>query len=489
MAEVTARERVSQRSPLEWAVDRVWRFFCSVRAAVWEIAILAVMVLIGTLRGSSVPNTIAETLPLTRPVVDRWYAWDVFHSLPFALMLALLSVAIAICTINRAPAIWRTIAHPTVKTTQGFLNSAEHAATLTKEAPVPEFEHTIRSTLKQRRYRVLTEEHSGDIHLYADRYRYAKLGTFPFHLALILVLVGGIVGARYGFRNNEFVIPEGSTREVGHGTGLSVKLERFVDSWREDGTPQDYRSDLVLYKHGKEVKRQSIRVNHPMTYGSVVFYQASFGQAIALRVSDAQGRVVYDDAIPVGLYTSRTNPNAPAGRQPLPQVSAQINVIAPSPPGFTDPEAGTIDLQSGEIFVQVRPLGPGADPSQMPPSAVLRQGDIVELGGLTVQFVRERRFTLLQVASNPGIPIFWTAAVLLVGGLAVTFYFPHRRVRAIIRPLPGGAATVTLVPLAKRDWSGQRDFFRIVQDLEARLGVRATVRGQDDQLAEVAAPA
>lgn len=489
MAEITARERVSQRSPLEWAVDRVWRFFCSVRAAVWEIAILAVMVLAGTLRGSSVPNTIAETFPFTRPIVDRWYAWDVFHSLPFALMLALLSVAIAICTINRAPAIWRTIAHPTVRTTQGFLNSAEHAATLTKEVPVPEFEHTIRSTLKKRHYRVVTEEQSGEIHLYADRYRYAKLGTFPFHLALILILVGGIVGARYGFRDNEFVIPEGSTREVGHGTGLSVKLERFVDSWRENGTPQDYRSDLVLYENGREVKRQSIRVNHPMTYGSVVFYQSSFGQAIALRVTDAQGRVVFDDAIPVGLFTSRTNPNAPAGRQPLPQVSAQINVIAPSPPGFTAPEAGTIDLQSGEIFVQVRQLGPGADPTQMPPSAVLRQGDVVELGGLTVQFVRERRFTLLQVASNPGIPIFWTAAVLLVGGLAVTFYFPHRRIRAIIRPLPGGAATITLVPLAKRDWSGQRDFFRIVQDLETRLGVRATVRGHADQLTGVTAQA
>ncbi len=484
MAELTARERVSQRSPLEWAVDRVWRFFCSVRAAVWEIAILAVMVLIGTLRGSSVPNSIAETLPFTRPVVDRWYAWDVFHSLPFALMLALLSVAIAICTINRAPAIWRTITHPTIKTTQGFLNSAEHAATLSKPVACSELVDAIRASLMQRHYRVLTEEHQGEIHLYADRYRYAKLGTFPFHLALILVLVGGIVGARYGFRDNEFVIPEGSTREVGHGTGLSVKLERFVDSWRENGTPQDYRSDLVLYKNGKEIKRQSIRVNHPMTYGSVVFYQSSYGQAIALRVTDAQGRVVFDDAIPVGLYTARTNPNAPAGRQPLPQAGAQINVIAPSAPGIDMPEAGTIDLQSGEIFVQVRPLGPITDPTQMPPSAVLRQGDVVELGGLTIQFLRERRFTLLQVASNPGIPIFWTAAVMLVGGLAITFYFPHRRVRAIVRPLPGGIATATLVPLAKRDWSGQRDFFRVIQDLEAKLGVPATVRGRAEHLGD-----
>src|SRR4051812_7327999 len=102
-------------------VDRVWRFFCSVRAAVVEIAFLALLVLIGTLRGSSVPRTIADAIPASTPLVDAWYAWDVFRSLPFAAVLTLLSVAIAICTINRAPGIWQAIAHPTVTTTHGFL--------------------------------------------------------------------------------------------------------------------------------------------------------------------------------------------------------------------------------------------------------------------------------------------------------------------------------------------------------------------------------
>lgn len=485
MAELTARQRAAQRSPLEWVVDRVWRFFCSVRAAIYEIAILAVMVLAGTLRGSSVPEKIAEWFPFTRSIVDRWYDWDVFHSLPFTFMLALLSVAIAICTINRAPAIWRTIRFPTVTTTRGFLNGAEHSAEITHSVPASELSGTIQAALRQRRYRVLTATQGDEIHIYADQNRYAKLGTFPFHLALILILIGGIVGARYGFRENEFVIPEGATREVGHGTGLSVKLERFVDSWREDGTPQDYRSDLVIYENGKEVKRGTTRVNHPLTHGSLTFYQTSFGQAIALRIKDAEGRVVFDDAIPVGLYTSRTNPDAPAGLQQLPHVGKQINLITPAPTSAL-PEAGTIDLQSGEIFVQVRSLGPNADSSQMPPTAILRQGDIVELDGLQIEFIREKRFTLLQVASNPGMPIFWTAAIMMVGGLAITLYFPHRRIRGIVTALPDGTSSVKLAPLAKRDWSGQRNFFRVVGDLEAKLGVRAFVRGRPEHLEQAA---
>jgi len=78
------------RSPLEIAIDRVWRYFCSVRAAIWEIAFLALLVLIGTLRGSEVPAWIASGVPALQPVVDRWYGWDVFRSPVFAIILAML---------------------------------------------------------------------------------------------------------------------------------------------------------------------------------------------------------------------------------------------------------------------------------------------------------------------------------------------------------------------------------------------------------------
>src|SRR3954452_15297597 len=99
------RPVASQRALPEIVVDRIWRFFCSVRAAVAEIAFLALLVLIGTLRGSSVPQTIADAIPPATPLVERWYGWDVFHSLPFAGVLPVLAVAITVCTMNRAPGI------------------------------------------------------------------------------------------------------------------------------------------------------------------------------------------------------------------------------------------------------------------------------------------------------------------------------------------------------------------------------------------------
>ena len=462
--------RVARRPVVEGVVDRTWRFFCSVRAAVWEIVVLAALVLIGTLRQSTVPASLADAVPVTEPLVRRWYAWDVFHSTVFAAVMGLIAIAIAICTINRVPGIWRTIARPTVTTTHGFLRGAEPSARLSSGVPADELAGQLTEVLRARRYRVLTEKRGAETHLYADKHRYAKLATFPFHLALILILVGGIVGARWGFRETAFLLPEGSVRAVGHGTGLSVGLENLTETYLENGAPKEYRSDLTLYQDGKPVETGSITVNSPLSRGDVTFYQSGFGQAAVLRVADAAGTVLFDDALELGPFQDKDNPDAPAGQMRFEEAGLTVNVIAPDANPANRPDLDRRGVRTGQMFIQVIPDGlpAGAEP----PSGIVNVQQATTIGGLTVAFERERRFTVLQVGRNPGIPIFFAAAVLLVGGLALTFYFPHRRVRGIVGPGAAGAEA-HLAPLAKRDWSGQRDFARLLDEVERRLGVRA----------------
>jgi cytochrome c biogenesis protein len=112
--------------------------------------------------------------------------------------------------------------------------------------------------------------------------------------------------------------------------------------------------------------------------------------------------------------------------------------------------------------------------------AVLDQGTPLDVGGLTITFERESRFTVLQVAYNPGIPIFIIASVMLVGGLAITFYFPLRRIRGIIQESADGG-TLMMTPLAKRDWGGKREFFALVTNADQQLGVPGDVKRPDDQ--------
>lgn len=470
MTEATlAQPRHARRGLPEMVVDRIWRFFCSVRAAVVEIAMLALLVLAGTLRGSSVPRTIADIAPVTTPVIDAWYAWDVFRSLPFAAMLTLLSVAIAICTINRAPGIWQAIAHPTVTTTHGFLRNAEASALYESPLARDEFVNQINDVLSQRHYRVLTTEQNDEIHIYADRWRFSRLATFPFHLALIMILFGGIVGAAWGFRENELIIPEGSVRELGHGTGIGVRLNDFSEVYRDDGSPAVYRSDVTLIRDGADIDNGSMTVNNPFTHGDIVFYQSGFGQAVQLRIVDDRGNVVLADSLPLGPFQSRLNPDAPAARMDLPQAGVALSVVAPDINPANQPELDTLNLRPGEMFFMIRPLGTDS-PITQPIPATVKQGDSVRLGDLTLTFERERRFSVFQVARNPGIPIFFVAAILLIGGSMVTFYFPHRRLRGIIAATPNGSSA-RLAPIARRDWSATRVFDELIDRISGETGL------------------
>jgi cytochrome c biogenesis protein len=453
------------RSLLEAAIDRVWRFFCSVRAAVYEIVFLALLVLIGTLKGSVIPAQIPPLVPALEPLVVRWYAFDVFGSLIFSFTLGLLAVAIVVCTINRAPGIWASIAHPTVATTRQFFQAAEPAAVFRPDLGPQAALAELTQSLRARRYRVLHEARDGAIHVYADKHRFGKLGTFPFHLGLILVLVGGIVGGRFGFREMMFSVPEGSVREVGYGTGLRVELDGFIDVYDELGAVTEYRSDLVLYDGEREVRRQSIEVNRPLTYNNVTFYQSSYGQAAALRITDAAGNAVFEDAVEF-TYQSRSNSDAPAAKLDLPAQGIVLELVFPNNNLDAEPEIGGIKLRPGELYAQARDLRTN---EKIGEGAVIGQGEAAKLAGYGVQFVREQRFTLLQVASNPGIPILFAAALLGVLGLVVTFGLPHRRIRALVTHAGAGTELLT-APMARRDWAGQRDFVTTVAALEPRLG-------------------
>lgn len=468
---LTRRAERPHRSPVEVLIDRIWRFLCSVRAALYEIVFLTLLVLFGTLKGSTIPAQIPRFVPALEPVVARWYAFDVFHSKIFSATLALLGIAIVVCTINRVPGIWSAITDPTVKTTASYFDRSDMAAEMSVSSAPDQAIQGLVSLLRNQRYRVLTERHGSDVHVYADKHRFGRLGTFPFHMALILVVVGGIVGSEYGFREQVFAIPEGSVRDVGHGTGLRVELERFVDTYSEIGAPTSYRSDLVLYDGAREVKRQSISVNHPMNYENATFYQAAFGPAADIRVTDSNNSVIFEDGIEF-TYASRANQAAPAAIVELPAQQVRLELIFPNTALDAKPEIADTRLRPGEMYVQARDWNSN---ERIGEGTVVFQGETAYLAGLGFQFVRERRFTVLQVAYNPGIPILFAAAILLVVGLIITFGLPHRRIRGIVLDASDGSR-ILLAPMAKRDWSGKKSFLRTLSMIENEIGAVAPYR-------------
>lgn len=472
MAETAISPRQShQRSALERGVDKVWRFFTSVRNAIYEIAFLTLLVLIGTLRGSSAPQWLADHLPFLQPLVDRWYAWDVFRSPVFAITLAVIAIAIIICTLNRVPQIWATFAHPKITTSMGFINGADTAAEFALASPKDDVLKNVTGVLEKSRWRVLTETKGDTTHIYADKNRYSGFGTFPFHIGLILLLVGGIVASSMGFRDNEFLVAEGERKNIGHGTGMYVELNRVRDVWNEQGLPVDYVSEVTIYDGSNAVKSGDARVNHPVSEGPATVYQSSFGTTAEIIVRDSQGNIVFGGPAYLGRYNSSFNTQAPADIVDIPAEGLRLSVIAPDPNAVAQPEMNGVKLKSGEIWI-----GELGDTE----GVILTQGQPMQFGDYTITFEREGRYSILQIGYNPAIPIFLIAAGFLIGGLIITFYFPHRRIRGMLKPGEDGNE-LHLAPLAKRDYAGKRDFYNVLGKLTSSLDASPKVRAPKNE--------
>jgi hypothetical protein len=73
----------------------------------------------------------------------------------------------------------------------------------------------------------------------------------------------------------------------------------------------------------------------------------------------------------------------------------------------------------------------------------------------------------------------------MIGGLGIVFYFPHRRIRAIISNRPGGGSTAEMAPMAKRDWSARRVFEQLAMSINKQSGGAWQLHEREEALQSV----
>jgi cytochrome c biogenesis protein len=458
-----------------WEVDvigRIWRFFTSVRLALVLILLLALAVLAGTMI-NQVPGSViadkeayAEWLDRAEgkygfftPVFDFFDLFNVYYTFWFRLLVALLVANIIVCTLNRWKGIWTTAFKTRVRMGDAFFQHSRYHATEVAQMPVEVAGERVRKAFGHARYRVKTEAGEGVVAVFADKHRFSRFGTFLSHLSLVLLLGGAVVGSLWGWRDDGFVVSEGTQRSVGRGTGLSVYLEEFTDIWDENaaGVPSDFRSDVILYENGVEVKRDTIHVNEPMSYKGIRFFQSFYGQSAVIEVKNEAGDVLYADSVPLAWQTR--DGGRPIGQFTLPESGLAVYVIGPRS-GENDPM-----VPAGQMLVEVWRGGTQAAAEN------LTQGEPLEMAGLSFTFLRESRFTGLQVAKDPGVNIVWIAAALMVVGLAMLFYFPPKRIWALCKQRPDGTADVSIATTAERDLGQAKEFETLHQRVRMALGI------------------
>ena len=90
---------------------------------------------------------------------------------------------------------------------------------------------------------------------------------------------------------------------------------------------------------------------------------------------------------------------------------------------------------------------------------------MVDLEDARLEFAFDR-YVVLQVVSDPGFKLAIAAAFLVMGGLMVSLYFPHRRIWATVT-----LDEIRVAGLTVGDKVGlEREFAAIVEGIERKCG-------------------
>src|SRR5205814_7026889 len=184
-----AVSEVAQLPPLteeqsHFVVEKVWRFFCSLRLTLANLLLLFLAMIAGTFvnpQNDSLANI--EHALAGRIWTLRGYRWfelyDLFHSWWFTALLLSLALNLVACSLERLPRIWYLVRYPERRLDHVVglrLRVTATASALSADA--------VAESLRRHRYRVQSPEPGM---LFAERGRYARFGVWVVHLSLLLI--------------------------------------------------------------------------------------------------------------------------------------------------------------------------------------------------------------------------------------------------------------------------------------------------------------
>jgi len=397
----------------------LWRLLASAQFAVALIGFLAVAGLLAVLL-PQMPETVRDnpaaidawlelkggaygvfTEPLYRvglfTVVQAWW---------FLTALGLLGASVVVYTTDRFVSTWRNVTRPRERLPDSFFERA--ANRLAFEAPAQGTAARLEALLRRRRFRVRAFAADGATYLFADRFAWAQLGGFASHAAVVLLLAGGLVSHFQGF-TQDLLIAEGKTSPVfavSDPDQMLVRVDDAIARFDEEGSPTDFRSELVIFQDGNEVARGVATVNDPLSYNGYRFHQAGYlGDGAALRVRDAAtGNTEYTETLALD--------------EPIPAPSVRVldsdgNVLVDDvivPTDFIEGASGTlVTLPDGRQYwvgiVQAEDESwqlPVYDPNKETARFVLPEGESREADGLEWTFVQASALPALVTEGIPG---------------------------------------------------------------------------------------
>jgi cytochrome c biogenesis protein len=421
-------------------VEIFFDLFRSLKLTIFLLIFLAVVSIVGTVisQGATAEEYVQRYGASLYEVLDFFNLFDMYHSWWFTAVLLLLVINLVACSLNRIPGILNQVFRKTGLS--GLQDS------MIKILPYVERVNMPRSSIDEEKAQALLQKRFGppekvesasSVTFYSEKGRFSRLGVPISHLSIIVILIGAMVGSIFGFKgfvnilegeSVDRVYLRGREKQVPKPLGFSVRCDDFKLVFydlpgKQERHVKEYASALTILEGGRDVLKETIRVNHPLHYKGIAFYQSSYGAIHDLTLGvDWKGQ---KEKILLKVSEGETIriPNSSSSIRVL-QYSHQVDNLG---------EGIQVLLskpnQPSRVFWVLKNF----------PQMDQKRGDDLFL---TIETVLEKEYTGLQVAKDPGVWIVWIGCGLMILGLVVSFFFSHQRVWVRI---PRGASGGDLV--------------------------------------------
>lgn len=449
-------------------------FFSSVKLTIVLLVLIVLVFILATFlpQHPDVQELGRKISPAGAEIFLSLRLFDLYHSPLFYILMSLLSLNLITCSVSRFPASlkqFRTSCFPEPPGTFDNIAS-DHIALLDGEkyAVGKIVESSIRNkcgTFKK------TETERGTI-FYSERGRFSLFGVYVVHLSILLMIAGAIAGSLFGFEA-DVNIKEGESVDSVIIAGskdirrldFSVRCDKFTVEFYENGAPKTYRSDLSFIRNNHVEHKGALLVNHPLTFADLRFYQTSYGELPDIKASltySIAGRKSAEIFIREG--DQFFIPEQKVGVEVL---RVEENIMQLGPAVKLKVSAPGKDLQFW-IFRHIKEIA-AANPGLFSKVPVFNPG-LFKPVVFSLEHTEQQYFTGLHIVKDPGVPFVAVSGALMVAGLLIVFFMPHRRIW--IRMEHSG--TKLVITASGRSSRNQAGWERLITELVQFIREKAT---------------